>query len=137
MILADTIRLCDCGPVKPAWERAQRRTLDDALQGKVLAVSAITFWEVAMLNGRAAWIFPRMLGYGAGKCLFKGSRRPRRRRADHRCHALGDALLLTADVRILGWSGRPTGWMRGSDVQCSPEGLSMDPSTVNPPTCLH
>ena len=65
----------------------------------------MTFWEVAMLKGRLAWTFPRMLGYGAGKCLFKESRRYQSTASGLSLPRTGGRLLLAADDRILGWSG--------------------------------
>ena len=97
--------------------------LDDALRHQEIAVSAITFWEVAMLKSKGRLGFPEdvglwrreVLGQGVAEIPVDGEIGIRANAlpdfhsdpADRIivATALGGHLLLTADDRILGWSG--------------------------------
>ena len=49
-----------------------RQTLDDALQDGELAVSAMTFWEVAMLRAKGRLDFPEDVGAWRRELLSQG-----------------------------------------------------------------
>ena len=75
MILVDTHALIWLRTGDDRLGIAARRTLNDALRDGDLAVSAMTFWEVAMLKAKDRLEFPEDIRSGAEKCLDRGSRR--------------------------------------------------------------
>ena len=100
-----------------------RQTIDRALHGGELAVSAMTFWEVAMLRDKARIDFPEdvrawrreLLGQGLTEIPVDGEIGIRANaltefHADPAdrilvATALGGHQLITADHRILSWRG--------------------------------
>ena len=123
MILADTHTLLWLRTGDARLGAAARRTLDDALHGEELAVSAITFWEVAMLKSKGRLDFPEdvglwrreLLGQGLaeipvdGEIAIRANALPRFHAdpADRIivASAQGGHQLLTGDERILAWDG--------------------------------
>jgi PIN domain nuclease of toxin-antitoxin system len=123
MILADTHALLWLRTGEARLGAGARRALDDALHDQELAVSAMTFWEVAMLKSKGRLDFPgdvalwrrEVLGQGVAEIPVDGEIGIRANalpgfHADPAdriivATALGGHLLLTADDRILGWSG--------------------------------
>jgi PIN domain nuclease of toxin-antitoxin system len=123
MILADTHTLLWLRTGEARLGAGARRTLDEALRGQELAVSAMTFWEVAMLKSKGRLDFPEdvglwrreVLGQGVAEIPIDGEIGIRANalpgfHADPAdriivATALGGHQLLTADDRILGWSG--------------------------------
>ena len=123
MILADTHSLLwywtGAGPLGAT----ARRTVDQAFRDDQLAVSAMTFWEVAMLRNRGRLDFPEdvglwrreLLGQGVFELAVDGEIGIRANAlegfhgdpADRLivATALGGHRLVTADRRILAWSG--------------------------------
>ena len=123
MILADTHTLVWLWTGESRLGTGARRTLDDALRDRELAVSAMTFWEVAMLRAKSRLDFPEDVGLWRRELLGQGvTEIPIDGEIGIRANALPDfhadpvdriivatALgghrLVTADDRILGWSG--------------------------------
>ena len=123
MILADTHTLLWLRTGDARLGAAARRTLDDALHGEELAVSAMTFWEVAMLKSKSRLDFPEdvglwrreLLGQGLaeipvdGEIVIRANALPRFHAdpADRIIVASAQAghQLLTGDERILAWDG--------------------------------
>ena len=101
-----------------------RRTIDDALGDEQLAVSAMTFWEVAMLRDKGRLEFPEdvgrwrqeLLGQGIAEIPVDGEIGIRANElpgfhadpADRIIVATaltGRHLIITADEHIIRWSG--------------------------------
>ena len=109
MILADTHALLWLRTGEARLGAGARRTLDEALRGQELAVSAMTFWEVAMLKSKGRLDFPEDVEAVASRSAWPRSRgdpyrrrdrNPRQRlarlsrrpcRPDHRSHRPGRA----------------------------------------------
>lgn len=72
MILADTHTLLWLWTGETRLGRGARRVIDDALGDRELAVSAITFWEVAMLREKGRLIFPEDVGLWRRELLAQG-----------------------------------------------------------------
>ena len=72
MILADTHALIWLRTGDARLGTGARRALDDALRGEELAVSAMTFWEVAMLKGKGRLDFPEDVGLWRRELLGQG-----------------------------------------------------------------
>ena len=123
MILLDTHALLWLRTGEARLGAKARQTLDDALRHQEIAVSAITFWEVAMLKSKGRLDFPEDVGLWRREVLGQGvadipvdGEIGIRANALPDFHsdpadriivatALGGHLLLTADDRILVWSG--------------------------------
>ena len=123
MIIADTHVLLWLRIGEARLGTGARRTLDDALRDEVLAVSAITFWEVSMLKTKGRLDFPEdvvlwrreLLRQGLAEIPVNGEIGIRANvlpnfHADPAdriivATALEGHRLLTADDRILRWSG--------------------------------
>ena len=123
MIVADTHTLLWLWTGESRLGASARRTLDDALSDRELTVSAITFWEVAMLRSKGRLDFREdiglwrreLLGQGVveipvdGEIGIRASALP----AFHAdpadriivATALEGHRLITADDRILRWDG--------------------------------
>ncbi len=100
-----------------------RRTIDDALRGQELAVSAMTFWETAMLKSKDRLDFPEDVGLWRRELLRQGlAEIPVDGEIGIRASALPDFhadhadriivataqaghRLVTGDERILAWGG--------------------------------
>ncbi len=111
------------GPAKPTSERVQGGRSIDALLGGEFAVSAVTFWEVAMLVSRGRLDFPENVGLWRRELLDQGVMEiPVDGEIGIRANALpgfssdpadriivataqGGHRLVTADDRILRWRG--------------------------------
>ena len=122
MILADTHTLAWLRTGEARLGAGARRTLDGALQDQELAVSAITFWEVAMLRSKGRLDFPEDVGLSRREVFGQGvAEIPVDGEIGIRANslpgfhfdpadriivatALGGHRLRTADDRILGWS---------------------------------
>ena len=72
MILADTHTLVWLWTGESRLGTGARRTLDDALRDRELAVSAMTFWEVAMLRAKSRLDFPEDVGLWRRELLGQG-----------------------------------------------------------------
>ena len=72
MILLDTHALIWLRTGDARLGMSARRVLDDALGGGELAVSAITFWEIAMLNSKGRLDFPEDVGMWRRELLGQG-----------------------------------------------------------------
>ena len=72
MILVDTHALIWLRTGDARLGVGARRTLDDALRGEELAVSAMTFWEVAMLKSKGRLDFPEDVGLWRRELLGQG-----------------------------------------------------------------
>ena len=72
MILADTHTLLWLWTGETRLGRGARRVIDDALGDRELAVSAITFWEVAMLREKGRLDFPEDVGLWRRELLGQG-----------------------------------------------------------------
>ena len=72
MILADTHALLWLWTGETRLGRGARRVIDDALGDRELAVSAITFWEVAMLRAKGRLDFPEDVGLWRRELLGQG-----------------------------------------------------------------
>ncbi len=123
MILADTNTLIWLRTGESRLGTGARQTLDGALRDQELAVSAMTFWEVAMLRSKGRLNFPEDVGLWRREVLGQGvAEIPVDGEIAIRANALPDfhadpadriivatALeghrLITADDRILQWSG--------------------------------
>ena len=123
MILADTHVLMWLRIGARRLGTGARRALDDAHRDKELAVSAMTFWEVALLKAKGRVDFPEDVGLWRRELLGQGlTEIPVDGEIGIRANALADfhadpadriivatALqgyrLVTADERILGWPG--------------------------------
>ena len=123
MILADTHTLLWLWTGEAHLGAGARRTLDDALLGGEFAVSAMTFWEVAMLVSRGRLDFPEDVGLWRRELLDQGVMEiPVDGEIGIRANALpgfssdpadriivataqGGHRLVTADDRILRWRG--------------------------------
>ena len=123
MILADTHTLLWLRTGEARLGEVARRALDDALRDQELAVSAMTFWEVAMLKSKGRLDFPEDVGMWRRELLGQGLEEiPVDGEIGIRANglpgfhadpadriivatALGGHSLVTADDRILGWSG--------------------------------
>ena len=123
MILVDTHALIWLRTGDARLGAGARRALDDALRGEELAVSAMTFWEVAMLKSKNRLDFPEDVGLWRRELLRQGlAEIPVDGEIAIRANALpglhadpadriivataqGGHRLMTADDRILRWSG--------------------------------
>ena len=123
MILVDTHALIWLRTGDDRLGIAARRTLSDALRDGDLAVSAMTFWEVAMLKAKDRLEFPEdvrlwrreMLGQGLEEIPVDGGIAARAGMLENLhgdpadriivATALEGHRLVTADSRILDWSG--------------------------------
>ena len=123
MIIADTHSLLwywtASGPLGPD----ARQAMDEAFRDDQLAVSAMTFWEVAMLRSKSRLDFPEDVGLWRRELLSQAlieipvdgeiAARAGLLADIHgdpgdriiMATALGGHRLVTADERILGWSG--------------------------------
>ena len=72
MILADTHALIWLRTADDRLGRGARRTLDDALIDGELAVSSMTFWEVALLRARGRLGFPEDVRLWRRELLAQG-----------------------------------------------------------------
>ena len=72
MILADTHTLIWLWAGTSQLGTGARREMDDALRGEELAVSAMTFWEVAMLREKGRLDFPEDVGLWRRELLAQG-----------------------------------------------------------------
>ena len=123
MILVDTHAFIWLWTGAPRLGTGARRTIDDALRDQDLAVSAMTFWEVAMLRSKSRLEFPEDVGLWRRELLRQGLVEiPVDGEIGVRAYELvgfhGDSAdriivatalqghrLVTADERILGWPG--------------------------------
>ena len=123
MILVDTHALIWLRTGDARLGIAARRALDDALGGEELAVSAMTFWEVAMLRSKGRLDFPEDVGLWRRELLRQGlAEVPVDGEIGVRANALpgfhadpADRIivataqaghqLVTGDERILSWGG--------------------------------
>ena len=123
MILVDTHALIWLRTGDARLGAAARWALDDALRGEELAVSAMTFWEVAMLKSKGRLDFPEDVGLWRRELLGQGlAEIPVDGEIGIRANALpgfhadpadriivataqGGHRLVTGDERILQWSG--------------------------------
>ena len=123
MVLLDTSALLWLWAGDARLGRQARETIDFALQNERLAVSAITFWEVAMLRDKGRLDFPEDVGLWRRELLAQGLVEiPVTGDLAVRGGALsgirgdpGDRLivstaleghrLITSDTRILAWPG--------------------------------
>ena len=123
MILVDTHALIWLRTGDDRLGIAARRTLNDALRDGDLAVSAMTFWEVAMLKAKDRLEFPEdvrlwrreMLGQGLEEIPVDGGIAARAGMLENLhgdpadriivATALEGHRLVTADSRILDWGG--------------------------------
>ena len=123
MILVDTHALIWLRTGDARLGTGARRALDDALRGEELAVSAMTFWEVAMLKSKGRLDFPEdiglwrreLLGQGLAEIAVDGEIGIRANAlpgfhadpADRIIVATAQAghRLVTGDERILAWDG--------------------------------
>ena len=124
MILLDTHALIWLDEGNPRLGVEARRRIDGALADDALAVSAITFWECAMLRAKGRIVLgmemarwrAELLGYGlmelpvSGDLGIAAAELPSFHGdpADRLIVATAireSALLVTADERILGWDG--------------------------------
>ena len=72
MTIADTHALVWLWTGDASLGSSARQTLDDALQDGELAVSAMTFWEVAMLRAKGRLDFPEDVGAWRRELLSQG-----------------------------------------------------------------
>ena len=72
MTIADTHALVWLWTGDASSGSSARLTLDDALQDGELAVSAMTFWEVAMLRAKGRLDFPEDVGAWRRELLSQG-----------------------------------------------------------------
>ena len=72
MVLLDTSALVWLWAGDRRLGRQARETIDIALQNERLAVSAITFWEVAMLRDKGRLDFPEDVGLWRRELLAQG-----------------------------------------------------------------
>ena len=124
MIVLDTHALIWLRTGDDRLGRNSRRTVDDALGDEQLAVSAMTFWEIAMLKDKGRLDFPEdvgrwrqeLLGQGITEIPVDGEIGVRAIElpefhadpADRIIVATaltGRHLIVTADEHILRWSG--------------------------------
>ena len=123
MTIADTHALVWLWTGDASLGSSAGQTLDDALQDGELAVSAMTFWEVAMLRAKGRLDFPEDVGAWRRELLSQGLIEiPVDGEIGIRANALAgfhadpaDRIivataqnghqLVTADRRILDWSG--------------------------------
>ena len=123
MVLLDTSALLWLWAGDARLGRQARETIDFALRAERLAVSAISFWEVAMLRGKGRLSFPEDVGLWRREILAQGVIEiPVTGDVAARAGALeglpgdpGDRLivataleghrLVTSDTRILAWAG--------------------------------
>ena len=123
MVLLDTSALLWLWAGDARLGRQARETIDIALQNERLAVSAISFWEVAMLKDKGRLDFPEDIGVWRQELLGNGLIEvPVTGDVAARGGALsgihgdpGDRLivataleghrLITSDTRILSWAG--------------------------------
>ena len=123
MILVDTHALIWLRTGDARLGAGARRALDDALRDEELAVSAMTFWEVAMLKSKNRLDFPGDVGLWRRELLGQGlAEIPVDGEIGIRASALagfhadpvdriivataqGGHRLVTGDDRILQWSG--------------------------------
>ena len=123
MILVDTHALIWLRTGDARLGTNVRRALDDALRVEELAVSAMTFWEVAMLRSKGRLDFPEDVGLWRRELLGQGlTEIPVDGEIGIRANALpgfhGDPAdriivataqaghrLVTGDERILAWGG--------------------------------
>ena len=123
MLVADTHALVWLWTGDDHLGATARQTIDSALHSGELAVSAMTFWEVAMLREKGRLDFPEdvgawrqeLLGQGLNEIPVDGAIGIRANalpdfHADPAdriivATALGGHRLITADHRILRWNG--------------------------------
>ncbi len=123
MILVDTHALIWLWTGEVRLGQAARRIIDGALSGQELAVSAMTFWEVAMLLTKGRLDFPEDVGLWRRELLGQGiveipvdgeiGIRANALAGFHAdpadriivATALGGHTLVTGDEAILGWQG--------------------------------
>ena len=124
LILIDTHALIWLDRNDPALGKSSRKLADEALRDETLAVSAVTFWEIAMiiLKGRFAmdvdlerWRH-KLLGLGLVELPIDGQIGIAAARLDN-LHGdpadrfilataeANDAILLTADRQLIEWPG--------------------------------
>ena len=72
MIVLDTHALLWLRTGEARLGRGARRIIDDALRDRELAVSAMTFWEVAMLRDKNRLVFPEDVGLWRRELLGQG-----------------------------------------------------------------
>ncbi len=124
MIVADTHALIWLWTGASRLGTGARLTLDDALRAGELAVSAIAFWEVAMLKSKSRLDFPDDVGLWRRELFGQGlTEIPVDGEIGIRAYDLADFhsdpadrsivataqeghRLVTADQRILDWPGR-------------------------------
>ena len=123
MILVDTHALIWLRTGDARLGAGARRALDDALRDEVLSVSAMTFWEIALLKSKGRLDFPEdvglwrreLLGQGLAEIPVDGEIAIRANAlpglhadpADRIIVATAQAghRLVTGDERILAWDG--------------------------------
>ena len=123
MILVDTHALIWLRTGDARLGAGARRALDDALRGEELSVSAMTFWEIALLKSKGRLDFPEdvglwrreLLGQGLAEIPVDGEIAIRANAlpglhadpADRIIVATAQAghRLVTGDERILAWDG--------------------------------
>ena len=123
MILADTHALIRLRTGDARLGAVARRALDNALRDEEFAVSAMTFWEVAMLRSKDRLDFPEDVGLWRRELLRQGlAEIPVDGEIGIRANALPDFhadpadriivataqaghRLVTGDERILAWGG--------------------------------
>ena len=123
MILADTHALIWLRTGDARLGAVARRALDNALRDEEFAVSAMTFWEVAMLRSKNRLDFPEDVGLWRRELLRQGlAEIPVDGEIGIRANALPDFhadpadriivataqaghRLVTGDERILAWGG--------------------------------
>ena len=123
MILADTHALIWLRTGDARLGAVARRALDNALRDEEFAVSAMTFWEVAMLRSKDRLDFPEDVGLWRRELLRQGlAEIPVDGEIGIRANALPDFhadpadriivataqaghRLVTGDERILAWGG--------------------------------
>ncbi len=72
MIILDTHALLWLRTGEARLGTGARRIIDDALRDRELAVSAMTFWEVAMLRDKNRLVFPEDVGLWRRELLGQG-----------------------------------------------------------------
>ena len=123
MILVDTHTLLWLWAGEARLGMGARQAIDDALRDQELAVSAMTFWEVAMLRDKGRLEFPEDVGLWRRELLDHGLLEiPVDGEIGIRANglpnfhadpadriivatALGGHKLVTSDERILAWGG--------------------------------
>ena len=72
MIILDTHALLWLRTGEARLGTGARRIIDEALRDRELAVSAMTFWEVAMLRDKGRLVFPEDVGLWRRELLGQG-----------------------------------------------------------------